>query len=146
MSKIPEFTLQAQYTLEDLNKRLENSMGAHLGIEYIEIGEDFLKAKMPVDHRTHQPLGMLNGGASLALAEITGSMAANLYIDRTKFVALGLEINANHLKSVRDGFVYAIARPFHMGRTTQVWEIKIEDESENLICVSRLTMAVVELK
>jgi 1,4-dihydroxy-2-naphthoyl-CoA hydrolase len=101
---------------------------------------------MPVDHRTHQPLGMLNGGASLALAEITGSMAANLYIDRTKYVALGLDINGNHLKSVKEGYVYATATPFHMGKTTQVWEVKITDEENNLICISRLTMAVVEIK
>ncbi len=146
MSNVPQFTLQAQYSLSDLNERLKNNMGEHLGIEYIEIGENYLKAKMPVDHRTHQPLGMLNGGASLALAEITGSMAANLYIDRTKYVALGLDINGNHLKSVRDGYVYATATPFHMGKTTQVWEIKIEDEDGNLICISRLTMAVVEVK
>ena len=124
MSNVPQFTLQAQYSLADLNERLKKNMGEHLGIEYIELGENFLKAKMPVDHRTHQPLGMLNGGASLALAEITGSMAANLYIDRTKYVALGLDINGNHLKSVREGYVYATATPFHMGKTTQVWEVK----------------------
>jgi 1,4-dihydroxy-2-naphthoyl-CoA hydrolase len=146
MSNVPQFTLQAQYSLADLNERLKKNMGEHLGIEYIELGENFLKAKMPVDHRTHQPLGMLNGGASLALAEITGSMAANLYIDRTKYVALGLDINGNHLKSVKEGYVYATATPFHMGKTTQVWEVKITDEENNLICISRLTMAVVEIK
>lgn len=146
MSKVPAFTLQAQYTLSDINDRMKNNMGEHLGVEFIEIGENFLKAKMPVDHRTHQPLGMLNGGASLALAEITGSMAANLYIDRTKYVALGLDINGNHLKGVRSGFVYATATPFHMGKTTQVWQIRIEDEESNLVCICRLTMAVVEVK
>ncbi|MSQ78208.1 MAG: hotdog fold thioesterase [Flavobacteriaceae bacterium] len=142
----PTFTLQPQYSLADLNGRSRNTMAEHLGIEFIEVGEDFLKAKMPVDHRTHQPLGMLNGGASFALAETVGSMAANLWIDRTQFVALGLDMNGNHLKGVREGFVYATARPFHQGKATSVWEIKIEDDVANLVCVCRLTMAIVELK
>lgn len=146
MGEVPAFTLEKGYSLVDLNTRIKDNMGGHLGIEYTEIGENYLKARMPVDQRTRQPLGMLNGGASLALAEITGSMAANLHLDREKYVALGLDINGNHLRPVSSGFVYATARPFHMGRMTQVWEIKIEDESEQLVCVCRLTMAVVEVK
>lgn len=117
-----------------------------LGIKFTEIGEDYVKATMPVDERTCQPLRMLNGGASLALAESLGSMAANIALDREKFVALGLEINANHLKSeMVGGTVTGIAKPFHLGRTTQVWEIQIKNSKDELVCVSRLTMAVKEL-
>ena len=120
-------------------------MSENLGIEFIEVGERYLTARMPVDHRTHQPLGMLNGGASLALAEIVGSMASNLWIDREKFVALGLDINANHLRGVKSGWVYGTASPLHEGKTTSVWEIKIKDEEGQLVCISRLTMAIIEL-
>lgn len=118
-------------------------MSEHLGIEFSEVGDDFLVARMPVDSRTHQPLKMLNGGASCALAETVGSMAANLCLDRTQFVALGLDINANHLKAVSTGYVYGKASPLHLGRKTQVWEIRITDENGNLTCISRLTMAVI---
>eukprot|EP01036_Dinobryon_divergens_P048116 gene48116-64566_t len=116
-------------------------MAEHIGIEYVELTEDYLKARMPVDHRTWQPLKMLNGGASLALAETVGSMAANLVIDRNEYVALGLDINANHLKAAMTGYVYGTARPYHVGKSTQVWEIRIEDEEGNLTCISRLTMS-----
>ena len=118
-------------------------MSEHLGLEFSEVGDDFLVARMPVDSRTHQPLKMLNGGASCALAETVGSMAANLCLDRTQFVALGLDINANHLKAVSTGYVYGKASPLHLGRKTQVWEIRITDENGNLTCISRLTMAVI---
>lgn len=121
-------------------------MAEHIGIEFTEICEDYLKARMPVDPRTFQPLKMLNGGASLALAETLGSMAANLVIDRSKFVAFGMEINANHVKAARSGYVHGTARPLHVGKMSQVWEIKIEDEEGDLVCISRLTMAVVETK
>lgn len=144
MAKLPKFT--TSIALSALNERCRNTMAEHIGIEFIEITEDYLKAKMPVDQRTCQPLGMLNGGASLALAENLGSLAANLLLDREKYVALGLEINANHLKPVTSGFVYGYARPYHVGRTTQVLEIRIEDENAHLVCISRLTMAVVEIK
>lgn len=146
MAEVTAFNLDSGYTLADLNARIKDNMGGYLGIEYIEIGSNFLKARMPVEARTHQPLGMLNGGASLALAEITGSMAANLHIDREKYVALGLDLNGNHIKSVKSGYVYAIAQPFHLGRTTQVWNIRIEDESAQLLCICRLTMAVIEIQ
>lgn len=139
------FTLPPAYTLDQLNQRSKNTMAEHLGIEFIEVGERFLVARMPVDHRTHQPLGMLNGGASLALAETVGSMAANLWIDREKYVALGLDINANHVKGVSAGWVYGKATPLHEGKTTSVWEIRITDEQQQLACIARLTMAIIEL-
>ncbi len=115
----------------------------HLGIEFTEVGDDFLKAKMPVDQRTVQPAGLLHGGASAALAETIGSVAANLCVDHTKRVCVGLEINANHIRSVRNGNVYGQCHPLHLGQSTQVWEIEIRDEKQKLVCVSRLTMAVV---
>ncbi len=114
-----------------------------LGIEFLELGDDYLKARMPVNERTVQPLRMLNGGASLAMSECVGSMAANLVFDRSKLVALGLDLNGNHLRPVMEGnWVYGTARPIHIGTTTQVWEIRIEDEEGRLIHISRLTMAV----
>lgn len=114
-----------------------------LGIEFVELGNDYLKARMPVNERTVQPLRMLNGGASLAMAECVGSMAANLVFDRTKLVALGLDLNGNHLRPVIEGqWVYAYARPLHIGSMTQVWEIRIETEDKRLVHISRLTMAV----
>lgn len=125
---------------------MKGSMAEHIGIEYTEIHPDYLLARMPVDERTFQPLRMLNGGASLALAETLGSMAANLVIDREKFVAFGMEINANHIKPARSGYVYGKAMPFHIGKTTQVWDIQIRDEEGDLVCISRLTMAVVEIQ
>jgi 1,4-dihydroxy-2-naphthoyl-CoA hydrolase len=129
--------------IQEINKRCENTLSHWIGIEFTEIGNDFLCSKMPVDHRTVQPLGVVNGGAYCTLAETTGSMAANLCIDRTQFVALGLDINANHLRPVGKGFVYACAKPLHIGKRTQVWEIKMTDENQNLCSISRLTMAVV---
>lgn len=133
-------------SLEDMQKRGENTMVPFLGIEITEVGDDYLKATMPVDHRTKQPLGLLHGGASCVLAESVGSIAANYCVDHTKYFAVGLDINANHLRSVREGLVTATAKPFHMGKTTQVWEIKIENDEGKLVCISRLTMAVVEKK
>ncbi len=115
----------------------------HLGIEFTEVGDDFLNARMPVDRRTVQPEGLLHGGASAALAETIGSVAANLCVDHTKRVCVGLEINANHIRSVRSGYVHGHCRPLHLGQSTQVWEIEIRDEQQKLVCVSRLTMAVV---
>ncbi len=132
-----------EVSLSALNERCKNTLSDWIGIEFCELGTDYLVAKMPVDHRTIQPLGVVNGGAFCALAETVGSMAANLCLDRTKYVALGLDINANHLKSAGKGFVYGTAKAFHVGRSTQVWEIKITDDEGNLCCISRLTMAVV---
>ncbi len=120
-------------------------MSDWLGIEFCEIGENFLIAKMPVDHRTVQPLGVVNGGAFCALAETVGSMAANLCLDRSQYVALGLDINANHLKSAGKGHVYGTAKPFHIGKTTQVWEIQIHNDDKQLCCISRLTLSVIPL-
>jgi 1,4-dihydroxy-2-naphthoyl-CoA hydrolase len=130
-------------TPDKLNKLGEGSMSEHLGIEYLEVGASHLKARMPVDNRTKQPFGYLHGGASVVLAEEIGSMAANMTIDGTKFFAFGLEINANHIKSVKDGFITGIATPLHIGKSTHVWEIKIYNDGDELTCVSRLTMAVV---
>ena len=120
-------------------------IGEYIGIEFTEIGDDYLTGKMPVDHRTRQPLGLLHGGASCVLAETLGSVGASLCIDQTKQVAVGLDINANHLRAVREGYVYGTAKPIHIGRSTQVWEIKIVNESNQLVCISRLTMAVKDL-
>jgi len=116
----------------------------HLGIEFLEVGGDYIKARMPVDHRTIQPFGLLHGGASVALAETLGSVAANLCVDREKKMCVGLEINANHTRPVTNGFVYGIARPIHIGVSTQVWEIRIQNEQEKLVCISRLTLAVLD--
>ncbi|KAB2917669.1 hotdog fold thioesterase [Oscillatoria amoena NRMC-F 0135] len=140
-----KYKLDATTPLEQLNALNKGTMAEHIGIEYVELTEDYLKARMPVDHRTWQPLKMLNGGASLALAETVGSMAANLVIDRNEYVALGLDINANHLKAAMTGYVYGTARPYHVGKSTQVWEIRIEDEEGNLTCISRLTMSNVKI-
>lgn len=130
-------------TLDELAQLARNTMVEWLDIKFIEIGTDYLKASMPVDHRTHQPLGLLHGGASVVLAETIGSTAANFMLD-DGYYALGLDINANHLRGVRQGLVYAIARPIHVGRTTQVWDIRISDEDEKPVCISRLTMTVVK--
>lgn len=131
-------------TIEILNKFSANTLSAHLGIEVIEIGEDSITAKMPVDHRTHQPMGLLHGGASVALAETLGSVAAMCCLDFDKQYCVGLEINANHIKSARSGFVFGTAKPIHVGKRTQVWEIRIVNESRELVCVSRITLAVID--
>ncbi len=132
-------------SLKDLNDYCKNTIAEFLGIEFVEIGKDYLVAKMPVNSRTHQPLGMLQGGASCVLAEQTGSMAANLFLDRKTQVALGLDINANHVKSVKEGYVYGKASPIHIGTKTQVWEIRITNESGELISIARLTMMVIPI-
>ncbi len=131
-------------TTEAANKRSEGTMLSHLGIEFIEIGPDFMSARMPVDHRTHQPLGIMHGGASCVLAETVGSTAANYCVDQSKSYCVGLDINTNHIRSIRSGFVIATAKPFHLGRTTQVWGIDIVNEEGKLISVNRLTMAVLK--
>ncbi len=135
-----------ELTLEKLNQSMTNTMGEQLGIEFITVGEDYLEAKMPVDSRTQQPMGLLHGGASVALAETMGSIGAYSVIDRSSFFCVGLEINANHLKSVKSGFVIGRTTPIHIGKQTHVWEIKIRDEQDNLICVSRITMAILAIK
>jgi len=134
----------ANVSPQQLNQLIKGSMSEWLGIEYQEVGSDFIKARMPVDHRTQQPFGRLHGGASMVLAEELGSIAANLLLDNTKQVAVGLDINGNHLKGASKGFVYGIAKPIHIGKRYQVWEIKIENEEEQLVCISRLTVAIIE--
>ncbi|NJM25734.1 MAG: hotdog fold thioesterase [Bacteroidia bacterium] len=119
-------------------------MAEHLGIEITQIGEQSMEARMPVDHRTHQPLGLLHGGASVALAETLGSLAATCCVDRSKQYCVGLEINANHLRSAKSGYVYGTTSPIHIGKRTQVWEIRITDEQKKLVCVSRITLAVLD--
>lgn len=133
-------------TPEVLNSLSKNTLGDHLGIQFTKIGDDFIEATMPVDARTHQPMGLLHGGASVALAETLGSVAASLCVnDETQF-CVGLEINANHIKGVRQGIVTGITRPIHIGKKTQVWEIRIENEQKELVCISRITIAVLDRK
>ncbi len=130
-----------QPNIDALN-RPSPTLVAHLGIQFIEIGDDYLKATMPVDHRTHQPMGLLHGGASVALAETMGSVGAFLCVDMNLYTVVGLEINANHVRTVREGHVTGTARPIHIGKTTQLWEIKIHDAQDRLVCISRITLAV----
>lgn len=130
-------------TLDQLKEMSKGTLIEHLGIEYVEIGDDHLKAKMPVDSRTKQPAGLLHGGASVALAETLGSMAAALCVDREKKGIVGVEVNANHIRPVKDGWVIGVTKPVHIGATTQIWEINIHNEEDKLVCVSRLTVAVI---
>jgi 1,4-dihydroxy-2-naphthoyl-CoA hydrolase len=124
----------------------DGALPGHIGIEFVEAGPDWIKARMPVDERTQQPFKRLHGGASVALAETIASVAASFCIDREKFVAVGMEINANHIRPAYAGWVTAIARPESLGRTTQVWSIRIEDEVGKLVCISRMTAAVIPLE
>ena len=133
---------QRSVTLEQLNALSRNTLMGPLGILFTEIGPDYLRGTMPVDARTHQPYGLLHGGASAALAETLGSTAAGLCVAEGEGV-VGIEINANHLSGVREGLVTGTARPLHVGRSTQVWEIRIEDAAGKLVCISRLTLAVI---
>jgi 1,4-dihydroxy-2-naphthoyl-CoA hydrolase len=123
-----------------------NSMQALLGIEVTAVGDEWLAGRMPVDIRTHQPWGRLHGGASLALAETLGSLGAAHIIDLDKFIAVGMEINANHIRPIHTGWVTGLARPESIGRTTQIWSIRITDENEKLVCISRFTVAVIPLE
>jgi 1,4-dihydroxy-2-naphthoyl-CoA hydrolase len=131
-------------TLDQIRERSKDTLMEHLGIEYLEIGDDFLKARMPVDHRTKQTAGILHGGASAALAETLGSIAAGLCVDREKKRIVGLEINANHIRPVKHGFVTGVTTPIHIGNTTQIWEIRISNDEGKLTCVSRLTVANID--
>ena len=130
--------------LSDFEHWGKNTLGEHLGMQFTEIGDNYLKATMPVDKRTHQPYGLLHGGASVALAETIGSVGSALIINPDKMICVGLEINANHVRGVKDGFVTAIATPLHLGGSTHVWDIKIYGNKERLICVSRLTVALLK--
>lgn len=133
----------AEVDLEALNAVHADNMDGHLGIEMTACGPDWLEGRMPVDARTRQPMGILHGGASVVLAESLGSVAANLCVDSERFFCVGQDINANHLRSVSEGFVTGVARPFHLGRTSQVWGIEITDAEGRPTCVARLTIAVV---
>lgn len=134
-------------TLQDLEARGINTMVEHLGIQITEVGDDFLRGTMAADHRTVQPFRIVHGGANVALAETLASIAANHCVDQSKSYCVGLEINANHVRSVKEGSsVTGTARPLHLGATTQIWEIRIEDEGGKLACISRMTAAVLQRK
>jgi len=133
-----------ELSVEKLKPLAIGTMSEYLGIEWSEVGDDYLKAKMPVDHRTKQPYGLLHGGASCVLAETIGSVASAMVVDHSKSYCVGIEINANHVRSARNGYVTGIASPLHIGASTHVWDIKIYDEREKLVCVSRLTVAVIK--
>ena len=133
-------------SVEDLEPLGKGTMTEHLGFEWVEIGNDFLKAKMPVDRRTIQPYGLLHGGASCVLAETIGSVASHLVIDPSEFYCVGIEINANHIRSAKEGFVYGTCSPLHIGSSTHVWDIRITNEEGKLICISRLTVAIMKKK
>ena len=128
------------YTIEEIP--ITSGLPRHLGIEVTEIGVDYVRARMPVEERVHQPYGMLHGGASVVLAETLGSVGSMLVVDPAKFRCFGQEINANHIRSVSSGYVTGTARPLHIGRSSQVWEIRIVDERDRLVCVSRITLFV----
>jgi 1,4-dihydroxy-2-naphthoyl-CoA hydrolase len=132
--------------VETLNTRMVTHMIRHLGIQFTELGDNYIKASMPVDERTQQPYGLLQGGASVALAETLGSVAASLCIDLSSQRVVGLEINANHIKGVKDGIVIGTVKPVHIGGKTQIWEIHIHNELNQLVCISRITMAVLDHK
>ncbi|HEX3767453.1 MAG TPA: hotdog fold thioesterase [Puia sp.] len=132
--------------LEKLNQFSTNTMNELLGISITEIGENFIKATMPVDKRTHQAYGILHGGASAALAETLGSIGSVIIVDPEEYICVGVEINANHIRSVRDGYVTGTAIPLHIGASSHVWEIRIVDKNEKLVCVSRLTVFVKKRK
>jgi len=132
-----------EYEVQEINDRPKNHIGALLGIEFMEIGEDFVTARMPVDQRTHQPYGILHGGASVVLAETLGSVASSMVIDWDKYIGVGLEVNANHLRPVKSGYVTGICKSVHIGGKTHVWDIKIYNDKGKMSCISRLTVAIV---
>lgn len=129
--------------LELLNQRGKNTMVEYLGIEFIDVGDNFLTAQMPVTSQVKQPLGFVHGGANVALAETVASLGANAVVDQTKYYCVGLEINANHLRGVREGMIIATASAMHLGRTTQVWHVELKDNFGNKTCISRMTAAVI---
>jgi 1,4-dihydroxy-2-naphthoyl-CoA hydrolase len=133
-------------SLETLRSLGKGTMTEHLGIEWVELGNEFIRAKMPVDHRTNQPYGLLHGGASCVLAETLGSVASHLIVNPSQFYCVGIEINANHIHSAKKGYVYGICSPLHLGSSTHVWDIRITNEEEKLICISRLTVAIIKKK
>lgn len=133
-----------ELSIAELTALCDQTIAEVLDLKFIETGSNYIKATMPVDHRTHQPYGLLHGGASCVLAETLGSIASGHVIDPEKFICVGIEINANHIRSVRSGLVTGITTPIHIGASTHVWDIKIYDEREKLICISRLTVAILK--
>ena len=133
-----------ELSIQDFGEFIKDTMEGYIGIEWTDLGDNFLKARMPVDHRTKQAYGLLHGGASCVLAETIGSVASAMVIDRSRFQCVGLEINANHVHSATAGFVTGIATALHLGKSTHVWDIKIYNDNDKMICVSRLTVAVIE--
>ncbi len=133
-----------QFSIDEVRSLQRDTMDVHLGIEFVRIGPDHLEARMPVDKRTMQPHGILHGGASVALAETLGSVGGSMVVDLARYLVVGQEINANHLRPAREGHVHGSARPIHLGRRSQVWGIEIVDDQKRLVCVSRLTLAVIE--
>ena len=138
--------MEKKEKLQRINDSIQNTMTSAIGIEITDIGDDFISGKMPVDERTVQPFGLLHGGASVALAETLGSIGGGIKVYSNNETVVGIEINANHLKSVRDGWVYGKATPIRIGKKIQVWDIRITNESDELVCVSRLTLAVIPKK
>lgn len=132
--------------IESINQFCKNTMCETLGMEFLEVGDDFLTARMPVNHNTKQPAGLLHGGASVALAESLGSVASVFCMKDKTTMPVGLEINANHLQSARDGFVYGQVKPIRIGSKTHIWSIEIKNEKQELICISRLTVMIVPAK
>ena len=133
-----------QLTPDHINALNPGTLGEHIGLVCTEVGDDFLQATLPVDHRTRQPYGLLHGGASCVLAETLGSVASAMVVDHEKYMTLGIEINANHLRAVKEGIVTGTCRPLQLGRTLHVWEIRITDNRERLCCISRLTVLLRE--
>jgi 1,4-dihydroxy-2-naphthoyl-CoA hydrolase len=143
---MPAIWFNKELKLDDFKAIGAGTMAEYIGIEWLELGDNYMKAKMPVDHRTQQPYGLLHGGASCVLAETIGSVASAMVVDHAKFVCVGLEINANHVRSAREGYVTGVATPLHLGTNTHVWDIKIHDQIGKLVCISRLTVAVIPRK
>ena len=135
---------QKEVDIKMAAERATNTMSDYLGIEFLEVGEDYLSARMPVDHRTKQPMGIMHGGASCVLAETVGSTAAQFCVDYEKYYCVGLDINTNHIRTATEGYVIGTAKPYHLGKSTQVWSIEIKNEADQLVSITRLTMAVLE--
>jgi len=143
---MPVIWFDKDISIKEIQNFGKDTMASHLDMQWVEVGDNYLKLSMPVNEKTKQPYGILHGGASCALAETIGSIASALVIDREKFICVGLEINANHVRSAKEGKVTAHCLPLHLGKSTHVWDIKIYDDTEKLICVSRLTVAILPKK
>ena len=133
-----------EYNVEEINRRGTQTMADFLGIEFTEIGDDFLIAKMPVTNKVKQPIGIVHGGANVVLAETVASTAANMVVNIDEYYCVGLEINTNHIRSVREGIVWGTSRPFHLGRSTQVWHVELKDEQGRITAISRMTASILK--